>query len=157
VPATLDEVAGHGWRFAVAWGGTRVAIVVDGGRCIARTADGKDVTRKWPELAPFGRAVGALPVVFTGELVRPAPKAAGNLFLDDIIWLDGHPTDPLPFSTRRGLLDDLGLEGDGWRPTPLYDDPTVLLQAAVAQGLPGVLAFRDDAALEAPRLVPAPA
>jgi bifunctional non-homologous end joining protein LigD len=146
-----------GWRFAVAWSGVRAAIAVDGGRCTARTADGTDVTKRWPELAPFGRAVGALPVVFTGVLVRPGgkPKAAGTLFLEDVTWLDGHPTDPLAFATRRSLLDDLGLEGDAWRPTPLYDDPAVLLDAARAQGLDGILGFRDEAALAPPLLIPA--
>lgn len=153
VPADgLPEDAG--WRFAVAWKGTRAAIAVDGGRCVARTAGGDDVTKKWPELGLFGRAVGALPIVFTATLVRPQPKAAASVFLEDVVWLDGHPTDPLPFSTRRDLLEDLHLEGDGWRPTPLYDDGAVLLDAARQQDLPGVLAFRDDAPLEAPRLVP---
>jgi len=151
-----DVVGGAGWRFAVDWDGTRVAVVVDGGRCVARTADGKDVTKKWPELAPFGRAVGALPIVFGGQLVRLKPKATATFFLEDVLWLDGHPTDPLPFARRRELLDDLGLEGDAWRPTPLYDDGAVLLEAAKAQRLPGVLAFRDDAILEPPRLVPVP-
>jgi bifunctional non-homologous end joining protein LigD len=150
VPDDLD-----GWRFAVAWKGTRAAIAVDGGRCTARTAKGDDVTKKWPELGLFGRAVGALPIVFTGVLVRPQPKAAGTLFLEDVVWLDGHGTDPLPFATRRSLLDDLGLDGDTWKTTPLYDDPAVLLQAAAAQGLPGVLGFRDDDPLAPPLLVEA--
>jgi DNA ligase D-like protein (predicted 3'-phosphoesterase) len=154
-PVEVDELPSDGdWRFAVAWNGTRAAIAVDGGRCVARTTTGEDVTKKWPELGLFGRAVGALPVVFTASLVRPKPRAAASVFLEDVVWLDGHPTDPLPFSTRRGLLDDLELVGEGWRPTPLYDDGAVLLEAARAQGLPGVLAFRADAPLEPPRLVP---
>jgi bifunctional non-homologous end joining protein LigD len=93
--------------------------------------------------------------VFTGVLVRPKPKAAGTLFLEDITWLDGHGTDPLPFSVRRSLLDELELDGDSWKTSPLYDDAGVLLAAAAAQGLPGVLGFRDDAALEPPLLLAA--
>lgn len=155
-PVVVDDLpAGAGWRYAIAWDGTRVAVAVDGGRCIARTAKGDDVTKKWPELGLFGRAVGALPIVFIGVLVRPKPKATATLFLEDVVWLDGHPTDPLPFSTRRSLLDDLELEGESWRTSPLYDDGAVLLEAARAQDLPGVLAFRDDAPLEAPKVVPA--
>lgn len=153
VPATVEDVVGAGWRFAVAWGGARVAVVVDGGRCLARSSDGKDVTKRWPELGLFGRAVGALPIVFTGELVRPQPKAPATLFLEDVVWLDGHATAPLPFSSRRSLLDDLELVGESWRPSPLYDDAGVLLDAARAQALPGVLGFRDDEPLVAPRLV----
>ncbi len=151
MPALPDD---DDWRFAVAWKGTRVAVVVDGGRCIARDPSGLDVTKKWPELAPFGRAVGALPIVFSGVLVRPKPKAAATFFLEDVLWLDGHGTDPLPFATRRSLLEDLELDGDSWKTSPLYDDGAVLLEAARAQGLPGVLAFRWEAPLEAPRVVP---
>jgi bifunctional non-homologous end joining protein LigD len=143
-----------GWRFTPAWNGTRAAIAVDGGRCIARTVEGDDVTKQWPELGMFGRAVGALPIVFTGVLVRPKPKAAATLFLDDVTWLDGHGTEPLPFTVRRSLLDDLELDGESWKTSPLYDDADVLLAAAAAQGLPGVLGFRDDAGLEPPLLIP---
>jgi bifunctional non-homologous end joining protein LigD len=143
------------WQYSVEWGGTRAAITVDGGRCVARTASGTDVTKKWPELGLFGRAVGAIPAVFTGELVRPSPKAAGTLFLEDVVWLDGHATDSLPFSTRRSLLGGLGLEGESWRASPLYEDPNVLLEAAQAQRLPGILGFRE-APLEPPRFIPTP-
>ncbi|MDP9441361.1 MAG: ATP-dependent DNA ligase [Actinomycetota bacterium] len=150
VPGPLPVEPG-GWRFSVAWGGTRVAVAVDGGRCVARTSAGDEVTKKWPELGPFGRAVGALPVVFTGELVRPKPKGPATLFLEDITWLDGHPTAPLSFSDRRSLLENLELEGEAWKTSPLYDDGAVLLDAARAQGLPGVLGFRTSAPLEPPR------
>ncbi|HUP84037.1 MAG TPA: DNA polymerase ligase N-terminal domain-containing protein [Acidimicrobiales bacterium] len=149
--ALPDDV--DGWRFAVAWEGTRAAVSVDGGRCIARTAKGNDVTKRWPELGSFGRAVGALPVVFTGVLVRPQPKTTATFFVEDIVWLDGHATGSLPFSSRRSLLDELELDGGSWRTSPLYDDPGVLLTAAAAQGLPGVLGFRDTAQLEPPLLV----
>ena len=141
--------------YAVAWGGTRVAVTVDGGRCVARTADGTDVTKHWPELGSFGRAVGALPVVFIGELVRPTSKAQATLFLEDVVWLDGHGTDPLPFATRRSLLESLELDGEAWKTTPLYDDGAVLLEAARAQQLPGILGFRRDAPLEPPRFIAA--
>ncbi len=150
VPGPLPVEPG-GWRFSVAWGGTRAAVAVDGGRCVARTSAGDEVTKKWPELGPFGRAVGALPVVFTGELVRPKPKGPATLFLEDITWLDGHPTAPLSFSDRRSLLENLELEGEAWKTSPLYDDGAVLLDAARAQGLPGVLGFRTSAPSEPPR------
>ncbi|MDQ3107091.1 MAG: ATP-dependent DNA ligase [Actinomycetota bacterium] len=154
-PRTVEALPTDGaWRFAVAWRGTRTAVVVDGGRCIAHDVAGADVTKKWPELGLFGRAVGALPIVFTGVLVRPKPKVAATFFLEDVVWLDGHGTDPLPFSARRSLLEDLDLDGDTWKTSPLYDDGGVLLDAASAQNLPGVLAFRWDAPLEAPLAVP---
>src|SRR5688500_3492631 len=47
VPGPVPDDA-DGWRFAVAWKGTRAAVSVDGGRCIARTSKGDDGTKKWP-------------------------------------------------------------------------------------------------------------
>ncbi|MBW3614390.1 MAG: ATP-dependent DNA ligase [Actinobacteria bacterium] len=155
IPADLPSGAGR-WRFSVAWGGTRAAVAVDGGRCVARTSAGDEVTKRWPELGAFGRAVGALPVVFVGELVRPEPRAGATFFIEDITWLDGHSTAPLAFSDRRALLEDLGLDGDAWNTAPLYDDGAVLLEAARAQGLAGVLAHRSEGPLEAPRFVAVP-
>ncbi|HET9443979.1 MAG TPA: DNA polymerase ligase N-terminal domain-containing protein [Acidimicrobiales bacterium] len=152
-PAGAGILEEDGWRYSVAWGGTRVAVAVDGGRCVARSGAGDDVTRRWPELGAFGRAVGALPVVFAGELVRARPRAPGTLFLDDVLWLDGHATTPLPFGARRSLLESLDLGGEGWSTAPLYDDGLLVREAARAQGLPGVLAYRDDAA-GPPRFVP---
>jgi bifunctional non-homologous end joining protein LigD len=163
VPGDLPEDP-DGWRFAVAWKGTRAAIAVAGGRCVAHDRSGKQVNKAWPELAPFGRAVGALPIVFSAVLVRAAAagrgagggrqtRAPASIFLEDVLWLDGHPTDPLPFARRRSLLDELDLEGDAWRPTPLYEDAGVLLEAARAQGQEGILGFRDDAPLAPPLLV----
>ncbi len=151
-PVAGPRPDGGQWRFGVAWPGMRVAVTVDGGRCTARTSHGKDVTKRWPELGLFGRAVGALPVVFTGVLVRPAPKAEATFFIEDIAWLDGHSATSLPFGRRRALLDDLGLDGSSWKVSPLYDDLDVLFPAAQAQGA-GVLGFDDDATTEAPRLI----
>ncbi|HEX7166101.1 MAG TPA: DNA polymerase ligase N-terminal domain-containing protein [Acidimicrobiales bacterium] len=140
-------------RYLVVWpASTRVAVAVDGGRCTARRADGRDVGDDWPVLRPFGRAVGSLPVVLVGQLVKTkgGKKDPGNLFVEDVVWLDGHATTPLPFSTRRSLLERLDLDGDGWTIAPVYDDGGVLLDAARAQGLPGVLAIRAGAPADEP-------
>jgi bifunctional non-homologous end joining protein LigD len=160
-PAPLHEAGalpgGDGWRYLVAWSRDRVAVAVDGGRCTARDASGKDVTSAWKVLAPFGRAVGALPVVFTGQLVRTTgdtKRDPGTLLLDDVVWLDGHSTTPLPFVTRRRLLEDIELlDGDGWRVNPVYDDGVPLLEAARAQRLAGVLAVRADAPADSPPIL----
>lgn len=145
----------RGWRWMPTWGGTSVAITVEGGRCTARTSAGEDVSKRWKVLGPFGRAVGSLPVVLVGELVRASSSAKddGAVFLDDVVWLDGHTITSLPFSARRILLEDVGLDGAAWHVAPAFDDPGLLLEAAVAQGLPGILGVRDDAPYGPPRLV----
>ncbi|HEX2849644.1 MAG TPA: DNA polymerase ligase N-terminal domain-containing protein [Acidimicrobiales bacterium] len=147
--------AARGWRWMPTWGGARVAITVEGGRCTAREAAGDDVTKAWKVLAPFGRAVGSLAVVFAGELVHASAssKDGGAVFLDDVLWLDGHDVSALPFATRRSRLEETGLEGPAWHVAPAFDEPAVLLEAAAAQGLPGILGVRDDAPYGPPRLV----
>lgn len=144
-PVVVDALPdGDDWRYVVAWGGTRVAIAVEGGRCTARRADGKDVSDAWPVLRPFGRSIGSLPVVLVGELVRKgsAKSDPGSLFVEDVAWLDGHGTDPVPFSTRRELLERIDIDGEAWKTSPLYDDGEPVLDAARAQGLAGVIARR---------------
>ncbi len=158
VPGPLPAAGDAGaWRWFPTWGGERVAVAVDGGRCTARTAAGRDVTRRWKVLGPFGRAAGSLGAVFSAELVHadPAGKDGGALFLDDLLWLDGHDVRPLPFDDRRPLLERIGLDGPSWHVTPCFDEPGVLLDAAGAQGLPGVLGVRRDTAYGPPRLVTA--
>jgi bifunctional non-homologous end joining protein LigD len=148
LPDVDVDVDGGGWRHLVAWADVRVAIAIDGGRCTAHDEHGKDVTASWQVLRPFGRAVGSLQVVLVAQLVRTgdAKRDPGTLLLDDVAWIDGHATTPLPFDERRDLLDGIELlDGDGWRVNPVYDDGAPLLDAARAQGLTGVLAVRADA------------
>ena len=153
VPPALREVdevpPGHDWRFLVAWPKSeRVAIAVEGGRVEAWRADGRQVDDDWQVLRPFGRSVGSLPVVLVGQLVRTkgGKKDAGTLLLEDVLWLDGHSTASLGFAVRRSLLERLDLDGVAWKTAPTYDDGALLLDAARAQGWPGVIAVRADAA-----------
>lgn len=129
------------WRYLVAWPrAERVAVAVEGGRCEAWTAEGCQVDDDWPVLRSFGRSLGSLQVVLIGQLVPTGDGRgdAGTILLDDLAWLDGHSTAPLPFDTRRSLLDGLEIDGEGWRVAPVHDDGAILLEAARAQGWPGV-------------------
>ena len=58
-------------------------------------------------------------------------------------------TTGLPYSERRSRLEGLKLAGPNWQ-TPAYHvgDGAALLQAARAQGLPGVIAKRLDSGYE---------
>ena len=159
VEASLRDVDADS-RFLVVWPKSeRVAVAVEGGRSEAWRADGKQVDDDWQVLRPFGRAVGSLPVVLTGQLVRTtgSRKDPGTFMIEDVVWLDGHATEALGFTTRRSLLERLDhLDAESWKIAPAYDDGGLLLDAARAQGWPGVLAYRADApAGEAPRFVPA--
>ena len=157
-PVEADEMPGEA-KFLVAWPrAVRVAAAIEGGRVEAWNADGKQVDDDWQVLRPFGRAVGSLPVVLVGQLFKTkgGKRDPGSLMIEDVLWLDGHSTEPLPFETRRSLLERLDLDGDAWKTAPTYDDGALLLEAARAQDWPGVYAIRADApASEPPMFIPA--
>lgn len=159
-----------GWAFEFDWPGARFAVGVEGGRCHA-TARGAEVTGVWPELAPFGRAIGALPValdvvaVTLGTDGRPdsvrlarrrdaksasatrrlARQVPATVLPVDVLWLDGHSTADLSYRERRRLLADLALEGPRWRTPPSHEGAGDAVAAAAAQqGLPGVIAKHLD-------------
>ena len=63
-----------------------------------------------------------------------------------MLWVDGHSTTSLPWKDRRELLDDLALKGPAWQaPTAHVGDGAALLEAAHANGLPGLVAKRVNA------------
>ena len=67
----------------------------------------------------------------------------------DLLHLDGRPTLELAYRERRGLLEELGLDGPHWR-TPRYHagDGPAMVEASGAQGLEGVVAKRLDSPYE---------
>jgi bifunctional non-homologous end joining protein LigD len=67
----------------------------------------------------------------------------------DVLHLDGHSTLRLPYTERRELLEELGLNGASWR-TPAYrvGDGEALLAASRGLELEGVVAKRLDSVYE---------
>lgn len=123
----------------VGFGGRPVIVRVEGGRARVTDADGAEVPT--PRLAGFGPALGATQVLLDGELT-----ADGDLWIGDLLHLDGTDARPLPFRQRRGLLEELPLAGAHWRLAPVFPDGGPEVVAAVAgQGLPTVIAKEPDA------------
>ena len=160
------------YAFCVDVGGLHVVAAIQGGRVTAIAEDGTDVGPQFPELAPFGRGIGSLEVMLDLRLVVlgpdgvPAPDAlarrvaAGKasltrrlaeshpalILIDDLLWLEGRSLVELGTGDRRRLLEQLDLSGPTWRVNPFSaGGGAALLDAAAAQGLPGVLARRLDA------------
>jgi bifunctional non-homologous end joining protein LigD len=162
---------GKSWAFEVRWPGVRVLAEVSGGVLVLRDADGRDVTSTFPELRRLGRAVGYTEVVLDGVVVpvdpdgRPKADAAAierrlgatsdsavkrltgpvpvALILFDVLWWEGHPVTGDPYADRRDRLQSLDLRAGAWQ-TPAHHvgDGAVLLEAARAQGMPGLVAKR---------------
>jgi bifunctional non-homologous end joining protein LigD len=162
------------WAFEPAWRGLTVALVSQGGRLRITDADGREMSDRFPELSPLGRALGALEVAMEGEVVLPDPAALERrlglhrdaavrrhadqdpaVFLAaDLLWLEGHSTTPLAGRDRRALLDRLALKGPRWDTLPTHPgDGDTLLEAVRAQGLPGVRARALDRPYETPLLI----
>jgi bifunctional non-homologous end joining protein LigD len=130
----------EGWLLQVRFGGRRVIVEVDGGR-VRLTADGDEVQAK--TLAEFGPSVGATALLLDAELTR-----GGELWISDLLFLDGRDTCGLGFADRHALLEELPLSGPHWRLAPVYpgDGGAAVVDAVRGQGLPGVVAKRADSA-----------
>lgn len=159
---------GDGWAWEVKWDGIRLLAVVVGSELVLRTRTGRDVTRRYPELAGLGDALGR-DAVIDGEVVafdgagRPSfqrlqrrmhverahdiARLAGEVpcayMAFDLLWLDGAPLVDLPYEERRARLFDLAVRGPAWH-TPPHElgDGAVLLALAEERGLEGLVAKR---------------
>ncbi len=161
---------GDEWRYEVKWDGMRLVVEVDPGAEVAvraTSANGKDATASYPELAGLAAAL-AVPCRLDGEVVafddagRPDfgrlqrrmhvtnPRRAAELAstdpvvlcLFDLLALDGHDTTGLPLHERRRLLESLVEPGAHWQVPAWHRDGEALRAAAEDQGLEGVIAKR---------------
>ena len=165
--------SGDDWLHEVKWDGMRLIVSVgdDGtGHPTVRltSANGKDATASYPELAGLGAALGVRSAILDGEVVafddagRPdfgrlqqrmhitdARQAAERatavpavLLLFDLLALDGTDVCDLPLVERRRLLEDLVEPGPHWQVPPAYPDGQALLDAATERHLEGVVSKR---------------
>ncbi|WP_433284192.1 non-homologous end-joining DNA ligase [Pseudonocardia sp. CA-142604] len=129
----------------IGFGGRRVILRVDGGRATITDGDGEELSV--PRLRELGPSLGATQVLLDGELVGPTDKA--ELWIGDLLHLDGRDTCPLPFRERRALLERLPLDGRHWKLAPVFHGGGAeVLAAAGQQGLPGVVGKDADSVYE---------
>ena len=164
-----------GWAYELAWPGMRVLAYVTPGKLRLETAEGRDITAKFPEIRPITRALGSTSALLDGVLVGfadgGAPSAANvearlrleadsairrraksetlKLHLFDALYLDGRVLLEEPYSERRERLEALGLEADAWL-VPKYHrgDGQALLDRVPAVGLGGIVAKRLESRYE---------
>lgn len=169
-----DLPTGDGWTYEIKWDGMRALAFVDHGHLRIQSANERDVTASWPELAGLPDALPATTALLDGELVatddegRPSfgrlqqrihianPAEAMRRVADvpvvyvvfDLLHLDGHDLTGLPLADRRRLLDQLLEPTATWRASPMHDDGGALLAAADERGLEGVVAKRTESPYE---------
>jgi bifunctional non-homologous end joining protein LigD len=163
--------AGDEWAYEIKWDGVRAIGYVEGGRLRLESRNAKNITPRYPELRPLGRALGTHEAILDGEIVafgedgRPSfERLQGRMHLTsesqvrrlsqsqpvayvifDLLHLDGRSLLALPYSERRERLAALELGGPTWQ-VPAYHqgDGQALLEASRAQRLEGIVAKRLD-------------
>jgi bifunctional non-homologous end joining protein LigD len=163
------------WGYEVKWDGMRALLWSDHGQVRIENRTQRDVTDRYPEVRPLGRALGAHELLLDGELVafgqdgkpsferlqrrmhvtgegairRLAHSAPVTYVAFDLLHCDGRSLLALPYEQRRARLEQLALEGPAWR-TPRYHrgGGPALLAATRAQGLEGVVAKHLDSSYE---------
>jgi bifunctional non-homologous end joining protein LigD len=167
-----------GWGFEIKWDGIRAIVYSRPGRWHIEGRRLTDITAKYPELRPLSRELGSKSAVLDGEIVafaddgrpsferlqrrmhltgeaqikRQSKAIPATYLIFDVLYLDGRLLMDLPYEERRGMLDELGLEGPAWRtPASHRGEGTALFKASAEQGLEGVVAKRLDSRYEAGR------
>jgi bifunctional non-homologous end joining protein LigD len=153
------------WALEPKLDGWRAVVYVEDGQVDVRTRRGRAIADKVPELAGLCGQIGRS-CVLDGELVtgaglpwefyRLAPRLArrgDNLtharrltfVAFDLLWLDDTPIISQPYTERRRLLEDLGLDGSAWATIATFVQPvTDVMDACTALGLEGMVAKRTD-------------
>lgn len=159
------------WSFEVKWDGIRILTRVQDGSVQLMTRNLIDATARYPELSGLGDALPARSAVFDGEIVgfdsagratfealqqRPRARRDGSVpasnlayILFDILELDGRSLLSTPYEERRGILENLALDGAYWQTPPATTGGGgALLAISREQGLEGIIAKRVDSGYE---------
>jgi bifunctional non-homologous end joining protein LigD len=152
---------GLGWTLELKWDGCRAQLRYDRRSVALRTRNGRECSEEFPELAAIAETLGKRSVTLDGELVclrddgrpdfaRLRRRLAGRsrnarpvmLQIFDVLHLDGCSTRALQYRERRGLLNELALDGSAWRtPTSIVLKDAGDFVARVKElGLEGVIA-----------------
>lgn len=177
-PGTLPSARQDArWAYETKQDGQRVVAYLEGdGGIRLRARSGEEITPAYPELRPLATALGSTPAVLDGEVLaldeqgranfqllqsrmglahapdraaRQAAQVPVHLVLFDVMHLAGEDLTPLPYVRRRGLLEELGLEGAYWStPAALVGHGEQALRATREHGLEGLVCKRLDSVYE---------
>ncbi|MFD8276841.1 ATP-dependent DNA ligase [Streptomyces flaveolus] len=165
------------WAYETKQDGQRVVVYLPGdGSVLLRARSGQDITAAYPELGPLATALGSTPAVLDGEVLaldehgradfqllqsrmglahapgRAAHRAARvpvHLVLFDVLHLGSRSLLRLPYTRRRGHLEELGLDGPSWStPAALVGHGEQALRATREHGLEGLVCKRLDSVYE---------
>ncbi len=151
-----DLPAGDEWLYEVKWDGYRALGYVRGGDATLVSRNRNDLTGRFPEIArALAQAVRSPECVVDGEVCaldehgRPSFSAMQRggaqlvYAVFDVLEVDGEPVVGLPLEERRERLEALLDESRKTvQLSAAFDDGEALYEAALEQGLEGVMAKR---------------
>jgi bifunctional non-homologous end joining protein LigD len=151
---------GEGWLFEVKWDGYRAIATIAVGQATLTSRNGNDLTGRFPTVVrELGRALKTPRCVVDGEVCaldelgrasfsamqQGRPETPIVYYAFDLLEADGEPLVRLPLTERRARLEELlDRRNRVVRLSEAFDDGEALYEAAVAQGLEGVVAKRAD-------------
>jgi bifunctional non-homologous end joining protein LigD len=162
--ATLAEQLprGRGWLFEAKWDGYRTLAYVRNADPELRTRKDQDYTERFAAVASqLPRALRTSNCVLDGEVCAidedgrasfSAMQRGGRplvYYVFDLLELEGEPLVHLPFTERRERLHEiLDRRNRAVQLSEAFEDGAALEQAALEQGLEGVMAKRADSRYE---------
>ena len=153
---------GRGWLFEAKWDGYRTVAYVRNGDVELRTRKDQDYTERFAQVASqLPRALRTSNCVLDGEVCAIDEQGRASFsamqqggrplvyYAFDLLELEGEPLVQLPFTERRERLEEiLDRRNRVVQLSEAFDDGAALEQAAVEQGLEGVMAKRADSRYE---------
>jgi bifunctional non-homologous end joining protein LigD len=163
--------SGDAWLYEVKWDGVRALCFIGGNqednqlRILSRSQ--KRCDQQYPELSVLPRHVNASQAILDGEiavldekgrssfsLIQPRISVADansvahlsrstpvNLFLFDLLYLDGYDLRGVPLQERKRLLSEIVTPSDRIHVSDFFTvDGSAMLEAARANGLEGIVA-----------------
>jgi bifunctional non-homologous end joining protein LigD len=153
---------GRGWLFEAKWDGYRTIAYFRGGDPNLRTRRDQDYTERFAAVASaLPRALRTSDCVLDGEVCAIDEQGRTSFsamqkggyplvyYVFDLLELEGEPLIDLPFVERRERLEAvLDRRSKTVQLSEVFDDGRALKQAALEQGLEGVMAKRAQSRYE---------
>ena len=159
--------SGDSWVYEVKWDGVRALCFVENSQLCILSRSGKRCDQQYPELSVLPRHLHASQAILDGEiavlddkgrssfsLIQPRISVADantvahlsrstpvNLFLFDLLYLDGYDLRGVPLEERKRLLADIVTPSERIHVSDFFTvDGNAMLEAARANGLEGIVA-----------------
>lgn len=169
---------GDDWLYEIKWDGVRAICYIENGQVQIYSRTGNRCTQQYPELSVLPNYISAASAILDGEIAvvddkgRPSfnliqprisvsdPNSIAhlsrsnpvNLFLFDVMYLDGYDLRAVPLADRKRVLEEILAPADRIRISNYFaTNGGAMLEAARQNGLEGIIAKRAASRYESRR------